>query len=264
MQKYLIFMAFAAILTLAACYRPAPVSVRNMYVSANAHSLIDSYRDLVTKTGIKGDNYTNIRKDTTGDYYCTHAAMSAKGFNKGLYGDKSDRQVYGVVTFVSRYWYQHNTIPEELTWFYTIWVPRHGPGYAGFGDVSTISPVCAPDTIIYPFYPFNTSKIVRVMLVPISAYQTSSERGKPLLGDKILYKLYGNIAIKPNDIKSINDVYIEFENEYFAKNETERYNDLNSSKGIVCEVTLKNGKTELCYILNDYDGGGTLRWKEKK
>jgi hypothetical protein len=263
MQKQLIFAAIAAAIGFTACICPVP-AVRNLYVSANTHALMDTYRDLVVQTGTKTANYTNLRQDTTGDYYCTHSAMPAKGFNEGQYGNGNTRKVFGVVTFVSYYWYQHNTLPHELTWFYTILAPRHGPGYAGFGDVSMIAPICAPDKIIYPYDTFNTARVIKVMFVPVATYQASPERGKPLAGNQILYKLYSAMALKPGDIKAINDVYLEEEGSYMHKNEPESYNSLQSSKGIVCEVVLKNGKTELCYVLNDYDAPGTLYWKSKK
>jgi hypothetical protein len=69
-------------------------------------------------------------------------------------------------------------------------------------------------------------------------------------------------SIAPADIEQIVSVYMEEEGGYISTTETALYKNIMSSKGIVVKVKLKSGATILCYIINNYDTGGTIYWKE--
>ncbi len=69
-------------------------------------------------------------------------------------------------------------------------------------------------------------------------------------------------AINIADVKSFDCIKLEDANGYAAASEPTNYNDTFSSKGILIAVTLKTGVQQWCYLINNYDTAGTLKWKE--
>jgi hypothetical protein len=69
-------------------------------------------------------------------------------------------------------------------------------------------------------------------------------------------------AVNIADVKSFDCIKLEEANGYAAASEPTNYNDTFSSKGILIAVTLKTGIQQWCYLINNYDTAGTLKWKE--
>ncbi len=219
------------------------------FLSSNAHALIDSYRDLVEQKGTTSCTY-----DPTIRYYCVSAAMSAKGYNLGCYDYGCSRQVYGAVSFVSSYFYDHYDAPSRAC-FRTIWAEK------GIYP-ALMCPDAIPAVVLYPYdHNVTQNHSFQAIMVPVAAYQAFSDPIKRLT---IGYTALTSLAVKPEDIKAINDVYLECPTGYIKRTETQNYADVHSSKGIICDILLKNGQNISCYIINNYDGAGTLIWKNHK
>jgi hypothetical protein len=219
------------------------------FVSANAHALIDSYRDLIDQRGT-----TTCVYDPTIRYYCVSSAMAANGYNLGCYDVSCSRQVYGAVTFVSSYFFDHYDAPSRA-YFRTMWAEK------GIYP-ALICPDAIPETVLYPF-DFNSTQnhVFQSIMVPVGAYQAFADPQKRLA---IGYPALTALAVKPEEIKSINDVYLECPTGYIKRTEGQNYADVHSSKGIICDILLKNGQNIQCYIINNYDGVGTLLWKKHR
>lgn len=69
-------------------------------------------------------------------------------------------------------------------------------------------------------------------------------------------------AVNITDIKSFDCIKLEDANGYAAVTETKSYLNPYSSKGIIVLITLKTGVKQYCYLINNYDTSGTLKWKE--
>ena len=109
--------------------------------------------------------------------------------------------------------------------------------------------VCPPRIIDFPAEAISND-IYLVKFVRIKDYVTSTQRNTQLAG------------IKVDEIKSIDCIKLEGVNGYIATMETSLYNDKYSSKGIIAYLTLKDNSKIICYIVNNYDATGTLKWKE--
>jgi hypothetical protein len=219
------------------------------FVSANAHALIDSYRDLIDQKGTTPCTY-----DPTIRYYCVSSAMPANGYNSGCYDMACSRQVYGAVSFVSAYYFAHYDAPSRA-YFSTIWAEK------GIYP-ALMCPEAIPETVLYPFEHDNTQNhVFQSVMVPVGAYQAFPDPQKRLA---IGYPALTRLAVKPEDIKSINDVYLECPTGYIKRTEGTNYADVRSSKGIICDILLKNGQNIQCYLINNYDGAGTLLWKKHR
>jgi hypothetical protein len=109
---------------------------------------------------------------------------------------------------------------------------------------------CAPNPIIFPHPGITENHVFGAKLIKQSDYKAFA--GSP--------KDYNTIA--PADIQQIISVYLEEKGGYISATELALYNNISSSKGIVVKVKLKSGATVLCYIINNYDTGGTIYWKE--
>ncbi len=69
-------------------------------------------------------------------------------------------------------------------------------------------------------------------------------------------------SITPADIQQITSVYMEEQGGYISNTEPDLYKNISSSKAIVVKVKMKSGASVLCYIINNYDTGGTIYWRE--
>lgn len=209
------------------------------FMSSGGYALIDSYRDLVARINTvdcKGG------RDGLFTYHCTYDAMPSKCYNVGTMKDSSH-----YVTFNS-YYYSAN--PTYDFYFRSGWTSS----LQNAGNTVTGCIQCFPKPIVFP-YPIDSAHsndIFDVIFVPVDEYQKSKVAKD--------YLSINHLAIKPDDIKSINQVSIEATSGYIAKNEKKDYTSIYSSKGIICNITYKTGASVDCYVLNSYDGG-TVMWK---
>jgi hypothetical protein len=229
-------------------------SLTNYYVSSNAHSLIDSYRDLVTQTNTKECPYDNTGNPAAnpkvkGNRYTVFSAMSAKGYSAGT---------VGYISFSSWYWFEH-TEPKSTIPFHTAWFSDSIQANAVLCKSSWPIPIVNP----FPSTVNIDNHVFEVILVPVKAYQSANLTTTVFSHAEDTANPFAAVQIKAADIKTINDVYIEEEAGYMSKKITAKYTDVNSSVGLICDVVMKNGQSLSCYIFNNYDGG-TMRWKNKK
>jgi hypothetical protein len=245
MKKYFLIL-FCATCTI--------LNAQSYFVSSNAHSLIDSYRDLVTQTNIQSCTYDNSSNPASlpqvkGSYYCTFNAMSAKGYSSGT---------AGFISFSAWYWYTHTDLKSTIA-FHTAWFSSHAP------EIAVLCPDCYQKPLVNPF-PTTVNMdnhVFQAIFVPVNAYH--QRRMNAFLfsdaGDSVTP--FAGVQIKASDIAKIYDLSMEGAGGYMSLNLPTQYNNVNSSVGLVCEVLLKNGKVVKCYLFNNYDGG-TMIWKVKK
>lgn len=156
--------------------------------------------------------------------------------------------------------FSHQTTSASMVTYSSFYVPgvsefrviwgATAASYAYYG-------ACAPNPIIYPHPGTTENHVFGAKLIKQSDYKAFA--GSP--------KDYNSMAavpsIAPSDIQQIVSVYLEEQGGYISTTESALYNSILSSKGIVVKVKLKSGNTTvLCYIINNYDTGGTIYWKE--
>jgi hypothetical protein len=149
----------------------------------------------------------------------------------------------GIVTYSS--YYDPKATPSI---FRVIWGSTPG-SYAYYG-------ACAPSPIIYPNPGLTENHVFEAKLIKQSDYKAFTGLVKD-------WNTMAAVASVPvSDIKQITAVYMEENGGYISNTEAANYNDVLSSKGIVVKATLKNGSNIICYLINNYDKGGTINWKE--
>ena len=259
-----ILLLFIILFLLYYCWnkKPSNCCTSPYFVSANAHALIDTYRDLVSKTNTDTCDivYDNRPQNPTpsavayGNYTCTYSAMPVKGYYSGA-------GTAGYVSFSSVYWHWHNQ-PNVTIPFRTVW-------FSDDADVrNALCQECIPIPIVNPIKIHDHS--FQAVLVPITAYQSSGLTVGNFINqiDNDPSNPFIPIAIKATDINKINDVSIECDGGYMSKLLPTQYNNIRSSVGVVCEVVLKNGNVINCYVFNNEDGHngliGRIVWKEKR
>jgi hypothetical protein len=231
------------------------LNAQSYFVSSNANSLIDAYRDLVTQTNTKSCTYDNSgnpasQPQVKGSYYCTFNAMPAKGYSVGA---------PGFVSFSATYWYTH-TDPKSTIPFHTMWFPAHAQEIASIGPEGYQNPLVNP----YPSSVNMSNQSFEAILVPVNAYHQRNLRAFIFQHAEDTANPFAAVQIKAADIAKIHEVSMEGAGGYMSVNLPTQYNDVRSSVGLICEVVLKNGRTMKCYIFNNYDGAGTMIWKAKK
>lgn len=243
------------------CYHPDYHS-SNYFVSSNAHSLFDSYRDIIDTNNIFVFPYKDeITTHVSGNRNYVASAMTAKGYNV------QNPLTSGYLTFMSFNWSEYkflqdpNKSNKEATAFFTThWLSDTSARtlFAGCNN-------CLRQQIVFS-QKLGENHGFKTVLVPVSKYQNSG-----ILDTNPIDKSGGyiegpllDLAISTNDIRAINDIYIEDDGGYMSKILTVNYNNTHSSVGLICEVLLKSGASEKCYVFNNYDGSGTLTWKVKK
>jgi hypothetical protein len=155
----------------------------------------------------------------------------------------------GMVTFSSYYIPESKQHPGLSSVFRVIWGSAPG-NFSYYG-------ACAPNPIIFPHPGLIENHVFEAKLIKQSDYKAFA--GSPK--DYITMAAVASVA--PADIQQIVSVYMEEQGDYISTSEAADYNNISSSKGIVVKVKLKTGAAILCYIINNYDGGGTINWKEK-
>jgi hypothetical protein len=232
----------------------------NFFVSANAHALIDSYRDLIA---IKNTGDLPYAKDNiTGNRRCVAGSMPGKGYGGA---------VSGYVTFTSYYWFEYSFGANPLnlnnnivnTSFHTHWYSPERVA-ALFGSDKG-NEIYIPKPIVLNG---TQTQNYSVLLVPIKAYQNSGLKDASIqmgIDKDYIDSPLVNIAINTTEVKAINDVYLEGQNGYMSKNLSTNYNNLYSSIGLIVEVQLKNGDTKKCYVFNNYEvADSRFAWKNMK
>ena len=116
---------------------------------------------------------------------------------------------------------------------------------------------CAPKTIVWDASPEAVNHVFAAKLVTIANFVAAGVIAGGVREDFV--KVTG---VPIADIASIDCVKIEETNGYAAATENANYNNVQSSKGILVKVTMKTGEQQLCYLINNYDASGTLKWKE--
>jgi hypothetical protein len=115
---------------------------------------------------------------------------------------------------------------------------------------------CPPNPIIFHHPGITENHVFGAKLIKQSDY-------KAFAGSTKDYNSMSAVpSVNPVDIEQISSVHMEEQGGYISKTEQALYNNMLSSKGIVVKVKLKNAATILCYIINNYDTGGTINWKE--
>jgi hypothetical protein len=144
--------------------------------------------------------------------------------------------VTGPVTFSSFF--------EATDLFRTIWGSDPG-NFTYYG-------VCPPPVIMFPNPAAAANHVFAVKLVPVSNYATDANNRE-----------YNTaIGIATANIKSFDCIKLEEDYGYIAASDNLNFVDVFSSKGILFLVTMKDGTQSWCYILNNYDKTGSVKWKE--
>ncbi|HRH59699.1 MAG TPA: hypothetical protein PL045_03970 [Chitinophagaceae bacterium] len=192
--------------------------------TACAENLMESYRRLAARSGLKS---------------CFPGIYSVTGYMQaGCYSFQKDS---GHVTFGS---YLVETSGGST--FHTTWdSARLGYDYYG---------VCYPSVIVWdvPRDYTTLNHVYEAYLINTADYQPALVKTFDALKSK---------AIKSDQITQLISWSYETSTGWTATKESANYNNLYSSKGLTVTVKLKSGKTITCYLLNNYDGAGTIVWK---
>ncbi|MBC7872788.1 MAG: hypothetical protein H7Y01_02265 [Ferruginibacter sp.] len=204
-------------------------------LSACAQSLFQSYKNLTAGVGVSNCHPTL-------NFPTVSYAMPENCFSH-------QTTSASMVTYSSFYIPESKQYPAMAPELRVIWGSAPG-NFSYYG-------ACAPNPIIFPHPGIIENHVFAAKLIKQSDYRafTGTPRNYPGMASVP--------AIPVSDIQQITAVYLEEKGGYISTNEAADYNNLLSSKGIVVNVKLKKGGNVLCYIINNYDGGGTIAWKEK-
>jgi hypothetical protein len=205
------------------CCAAAPPLSR---LSSCTGALIKSFQNLVTRTGTSICN-----PKTAAPSVSSTMPISCFSNNDGAPGTVS----------YTAFFYPDPT----QNFFRVIWGGEIG-NFSYYG-------VCAPSPIIFPLPALQQNHVFAAKLVKVSDYQSMP----------VASRTYdGATGIHPSDIIAITNARLEGRGGFIATNEPANYNNLKSSKGIIVSVKLNSGVMADCYILNNYDGAGTVTWKD--
>jgi hypothetical protein len=112
--------------------------------------------------------------------------------------------------------------------------------------------VCSPKPIVWDASPNGVNHVFAAKIVTIPNFVAAGANAEFLK----------TTGVPIADIASLDCVKIEETNGYAAATENVNYNNMYSSKGILVKVTLKTGVQQYCYLINNYDTSGTLKWKD--
>lgn len=219
----------------------AEMKVRNNCCTVNpltltpcTQSLLQSFKNLTTVTGVSNChprlNFPSVSfamPENCFAYQTTSASM---------------------VTYSSFYIPESKEYPGLGSEFRVIWGGDPG-NFSYYG-------VCPPNPIIFP-HPGGATEnhVFGAKLIKQSDYKAFAGPVKD----------YNTMAAVPSLVISdiqILAVYMEENGGYISTTEAGPYSNLYSSKGIVVSVKQRSGPNVLCYIINNYDGAGTITWKE--
>lgn len=235
------------------CTKPAYRST-NYFVSANAHSLIDSYRNLVSERNINlcpypGDSVIANRKSN-------YSAMPLYGYK----GSKNE----GYISFLSYNFFEYKfvfdatkSIKPAIASFRTIWMSEADKPRLPICENCFPRPIVLPDSL--------KDHVFQAVFVPVNTYQLSGVLATDYIGDSPIGNSILDLAINSTDIRTINDVYIEKTGGFSSIKFPIKYASEFSSVGLICEIILKNNEKLNCYIFNNEDlVSDRFRWKVKK
>jgi hypothetical protein len=112
--------------------------------------------------------------------------------------------------------------------------------------------VCAPKTIVWDASPDGINHLFACKLVTVANFAAAGPNAD-----------FANItAVDIANISNIDCLKVEEANGYAAVTENVNYSNAYSSKGILVKVLFKTGEVQYCYIVNNYEPSGTLKWKE--
>jgi hypothetical protein len=259
MRKFSIII-LTAIYFLSSCNTVPMPTKSSFFVSSNAHDLVDSYRDVVNEKNIKNCDYDNTGGlDTVivkGNRQMVTAAMSAKGFVGGASGYTSFLSYrWNIYTYINQ---PSKDVKSVTAPFYSIWFGKED----SIRVLGTRCDSCKPNPMSYAS---SGMHVFSCILVPVEKYKTAGISETFFTSDASLRltEPFLPLAINCNDIKAIQDLYMEDETGYMNQKHADKYSNINSSIGLVCDVVLKNGEQIACYIFNNVDGN-YLVWKNKK
>jgi hypothetical protein len=194
-------------------------------LSPCTQALLRSFQNIVTRTGTRICNPT-----TNAPSVSSTMPISCFSNNDGS---------PGVVSYTAFFY------PDpSQTFFRVIWGGEAG-NFTYYG-------VCPPEPIVFPLPSIQQNHVFAAKLVRVSDYQSLPVASRTYDGVE---------GIHPSGIVEIINPRLEGREGFIATNETASYNNLKSSKGIIVTVRLSKGMSAECYILNNYDGAGTLTWK---
>lgn len=152
------------------------------------------------------------------------------------------------------------TTSASMVTYSSFYIPKTSEFRVIWGSVAgnfSYYGACAPDPIIFPHPGITENHVFAAKLIKQSDYRAFT--GTP----KNYTTMAAVSAIPVADIQQIVAVYVEENGSYISTSEAADYNNMASSKGIVVNLKLRSGTNVLCYIINNYDGAGTITWKEK-
>jgi hypothetical protein len=116
--------------------------------------------------------------------------------------------------------------------------------------------VCTPPNLVYELQG-TENHIFEAVLVPVNVYKQS-----PNPSNRSYDEWKTKFSFPINAIASLQGVAVEPPTGYIATNEPANYSNTYSSKGILVRATLTNNKKMDFYLLNNYEGAGTIAWKQ--
>jgi hypothetical protein len=196
-------------------------------LTACSQSLLQSFKNLIAGTGVHNCHPTL-------NYPSVSFAMPENCFSH-------QTTSASMVTYSSFY------IPATSE-FRVIWGSNPGSFSAYYA--------CAPSPIIFP-HPGNSTEnhVYGALLIKQTDYRAFAGTRD--------YATMASISLPIADIREIVAVYVEDSGGYASTNENAAYNNMNSSSGVIVNVILRTGIHVLCNIINNYDGVGTIIWKER-
>jgi hypothetical protein len=111
---------------------------------------------------------------------------------------------------------------------------------------------CIPSPILFTLPDVQQNHVFGAKLVKVTGYQSMPAASRT----------YDALAgYHPANIIALENPRLEGRCGYIATNEPDNYNNLKSSKGIIVSVKFRSGEMVDCYLINNYDGAGTITWK---
>ena len=111
----------------------------------------------------------------------------------------------------------------------------------------------------------STYQNFQLFFIPIQNYEKQKNLLSKTLDFEQKMNLYSKIALKIGDIQNISEPRLQHIKGFMNSNkfESEYFKYMYSSKGIICDVLIKN-KLETCYLLvgNELLGSNWIKWKE--
>ncbi len=112
--------------------------------------------------------------------------------------------------------------------------------------------VCPPPTIIFPIPPASGNHVYSAKFVTVANYTTEAKHREHSSATGVVTA----------NIQSIDCIKLEEDYGFVAASDNVAFKNILYSKGILALLSMKDGTQIWCYVLNNYDTAGTLKWKE--